>query len=68
MAYDPRKRTVHLQEMAYALSLIGRVKGSDCQPWIPTIPDGRWTLLDMDARMLKRYCVLLGCTKRELLG
>ena len=69
MSYDPRLHTIHLQEMGYILSLIGRVKGSTCKPWIPTIPDGnRWTFLDMDARMLKRYCDLLGCTKADLLG
>jgi len=69
MNYDPRKRTIHLQEMGYILSMIGRVQGSGCKPWIPTIPDGnRWTFLEMDGRMLKRYCVLLGCSKDELRG
>ena len=68
MERDPLQHTIHLQSMAYTLSLIGRVKGSTCEPWIPTIPDGRWTFLDMNMSMLRRYCALLGCTPSELTG
>ena len=68
MNYDPRLHTIHLQEMGYLLSLIGRVSGSTCKPWIPVVPDGRWTFLTLDARMIRKYCDLLGCTRSQLLG
>lgn len=58
-------RTAYLQEMAYLYAAIGRVDGSTCEPWV-NVPEGFWCVQELDYRIIKRLCFLLGCKVEEL--
>ena len=67
------KLTIHLQEMAYLYSAIGRTPRPNVErkyletPWIKIVPDG-WTLMNLDKRLLRNLCAFLGCMPAELCG
>lgn len=67
------KLTIHLQEMAYLYSAIGRTPRPNVErkyletPWIKIVPDG-WTLMNLDKRLLRNLCAFLGCMPTELCG
>ena len=76
---SPESRAVYLQEMAYLYTLIGRTRRVDAKgkplpreywetPWVENVPEGNWSILRADKRLLAHLCRLLGCTLDELLG
>ena len=55
----------YLENMARLYARVGRVAGSNEDPWVTRVPRGLWAMQDLDYRIVAQLCDYLGCSPTD---